>query len=79
MYNSLYNIIPFQELRTQHNTSPLDSSGSTADSYTSDTTLSAGSPGHQSISTDIPDSGKLHYTSQEESVIYTFCDECWQY
>ena len=46
-------------MRSQHNISPLDSSGSTADSYTSDTTLSAGSPSHHSLSTDIADSGNV--------------------
>lgn len=40
--------------------SPLDSSGSTAESYTSDTTLSAGSPTHQfSSSHELNDSGQL--------------------
>lgn len=49
-----------QDLRSHNNMSPLDSSGSTAESYTSDTTLSAGSPTHQfSSSQELNDSGQL--------------------
>lgn len=49
-----------QDLRSNNNMSPLDSSGSTAESYTSDTTLSAGSPTHQfSSSQELNDSGQL--------------------
>ena len=57
-----------EDMRSQHNISPLDSSGSTADSYTSDTTLSAGSPSHHSLSTDIADSDDESY-----ELITCFC------
>ena len=54
-----------QDLRSNNNMSPLDSSGSTAESYTSDTTLSAGSPTHQFPgSQELNDSGKYPHMSQ---------------
>ena len=59
-------------MRSQHNISPLDSSGSTADSYTSDTTLSAGSPSQHSLSTDIADSGNVPYFTDDRSIFFFF-------
>jgi hypothetical protein len=61
-----------QDMRSQHNISPLDSSGSTADSYTSDTTLSAGSPSQHSLSTDIADSGNVPYFTDDRSIFFFF-------
>ncbi|KAK3103780.1 hypothetical protein FSP39_021844 [Pinctada imbricata] len=56
------------EIRSQHNLSPLNSSGSTAESYTSDTTLSAGSPSHNSSAADLND-------SDEDSQVQNFSDD----
>ncbi|XP_060070008.1 PHD finger protein 13-like isoform X1 [Ylistrum balloti] len=56
-----------EELRAQNNISPLDSSGSTAESYSSDTTLSAESPGHLELShhLDMADSDNSQYMDDE--------------
>lgn len=57
-----------EDLRSNNNMSPLDSSGSTAESYTSDTTLSAGSPTHQFSS-----SHELNDSEEESELITCFC------
>ena len=58
---ALYNLACLlQDLRAEHNTSPLDSGGSTADSYSSESTLSTSSKDESLSNIDLQDSGKAN-------------------